>query len=103
MAINKSVAVNMLISVCYLGWASVSNAIQVISCPGEVLTIECAIMGIGATVWHGTALQCDGNNRNFIVLRHTQFRGSYRPTGTCNNGAIIAKQLELSIVATSLK
>ena len=93
MAINKSVALYMLISVCHLALVSTSNAFQVFSCPGEVLTTECAIMGGGATVWQGTAFQCDGNNYNIIVLRHTQFRRSYRPVGTCNNGAIIAQAI----------
>ena len=95
MAINKSVALYMymVISVCYLGWVSTSNVFQVISCPGEVLTIECAIMGGGTTVWQGTAFQCDHNNGGFIALRHSQFRGLHKPIGTCNNGAIIAQAI----------
>ena len=93
MAINKSVTFYALISVCHLAWASTSNAFQVTSCPGELLTIECAIMGSGTTVWQGTAFQCDGNNFNFIALRHSQFRGSDKPELSCNNGAIIAQAI----------
>lgn len=93
MAINKSVTFYTLISVCHLASVSTSNAFQVTSCPGEVLTIQCAIMGGGATVWQGTAFQCDGNNRDIIVLRHTQFRRSYKPGGICNNGAIVAQAI----------
>ena len=90
MAINKSVIFYILISVC---WASTSNAYQILSCPGEVLTIECAIMGGGATVWWGTAFQCDDNNQDIIDLRHSQFGRSQKPGGTCNDGAIVARAI----------
>ena len=50
-------------------------------------------MGGGATVWLGTAFQCDGNTHGFIALRHTQFGRSHKPEGTCNNGAIIARAI----------
>ena len=93
MAINKSVIFQILISVYHLASASTSGIFQAFSCPREVLTIECAIMGGGATVWQGTALQCDNINRDIIDLRHSQFRGSEKPEGTCNNGAIIARAI----------
>ena len=88
-----SVVFYVLMSVCHLVLASASNIIsQVISCPGDVLTTECAIMGGGATVWQGTAFQCDSYNGE-IVLRHSRFEGSYNQLGYCNNGAIIAQGL----------
>ena len=72
---------------------STSSTYRIISCPGDVLTTECAIMGGGATVWQGTAFQCDSNNQNFISLRHSQFVESFKPEGICSNGAIVAQAL----------
>ena len=72
---------------------SASSTSQAISCPGDVLTTECAIMGDGATVWLGTAFQCDGINIHEIILRHTQFGGSHNCIRTCNDGAIAAQAL----------
>ena len=94
MAINKSVIFCILISLCHLrvASASMSSIFQAFSCLGDILTIECAIMGGGATVWQGTAFQCD-NNLDIIDLRHSQFRGSQKPEGTCNNGAIVARAI----------
>ena len=66
---------------------------QVISCPGDVLTTECAIVGGGATVWEGTVFQCDGNSLDFIPLRHSQFLESPKPEVSCSNGAIVAQAL----------
>ena len=95
MAINKSVVLYVLISVslCHLVLVPASSTFQAISCPGDVLTTECAIMGSGATVWEGTAFQCDGNNIGAISLRHSQFVESNKPEGSCNNGAIVAQAL----------
>ena len=93
MAINKSVILYVLILVCHLASASASNTFQVISCPGDVLTTECAITGGGATVWQGIAFQCDNNNIGDISLRHSQFRESEKPEGSCNNGAIVARAI----------
>ena len=92
MAINMSVAFYVLISVCHLASASASSTFQAILCPGDVLTIECTITGGVATVWRGTAFQCVSRS-NEIILRHSGFRESYNPAGTCNNGAIIARAL----------
>ena len=88
MAINMSVVFYILILVCHLMSASASNTFQAISCPGDVLTTECTIMGVGVTVWKGTALQCDNSE---IVLLHIQFNNTY--TLTCNNGRIVARGL----------
>ena len=86
---NKSVAFYVLILVCHLASVSASNISQVISCPGDVLTTECAITGGGITVWQGTALQCDCR----ILLRHSRFGELRSPTVSCNNGAIAARGL----------
>ena len=90
MAFNMSVVFYVLILVCHLVSASASSTFQVISCPGDVLTTECAIMGVGATVWQGTAFQCYNDDINEVVLLH---RGSYNYIQTYNNGAIVVQAL----------
>ena len=95
MVFNMSVVFYVLITVCHFVSvsASASSTYQVISCPGDVLTTECAITGSGATLWRGTALQCD---YDAIVLRHSQFgRPYYNNNVTCNNVVIVARALEV--------
>ena len=92
MAFNMSVVFYVLISVCHLVSVSASSTHQVISCPGDVLTTEYAIMGSGATVWQGTAFQCEDSS-NEIYLLHNRFGTSYNYIQTCNNGAIVARAL----------
>ena len=41
------------------------------ACPGDMLTFTCTIVGGGATVWSGTALECALRD---IVLRHDIFK-----------------------------
>ena len=91
MATKSSVVFYILIFACHLTWASTSNVVQIHSCPGDVVTIECAVMGGGITVWQGTTIQC--NNRDYIPLRHSQFKQSERFRGVCNNGDIIVQAL----------
>jgi hypothetical protein len=93
MAINKLIVLYVLVFICHLALASESYTFQVISCPGDVLTTECAIMGRGATIWQGTAFQCGIGIHDYIVLRHSQFEGSYNPIRTCNNGALVTQAL----------
>ena len=93
MAINKSVVLYVLISVRHLAMASASNTFQAVLCPGDVLTTECAIMGNGATVWQGTAFQCQRNNQGEIILQYSQFGGSYKPIDFCSYGAIVARAI----------
>ena len=51
MATNMSVAFYVLILVCCsVASVSVSSTSQAVSCPGDVLTIECAITNVGITV-----------------------------------------------------
>ena len=50
-------------------------------------------MGIGATVWEGSAFECDGANYNFIALRHSEFNTSEKPQRVCNDGGIIARAI----------
>ena len=96
MAFNMSVVFYVLILVCLLVSASASSTSEVILCPGDVLTTECTVMGSesGATVWQGTALQCDDSS-NEIFLIHNRFGRSYNNIQTCNNGAIVAQAVEV--------
>ena len=89
---NKSVVFYVLLSVCHLKLVSASSTFQATSCPGDVLTTECAIKGRGATLWLGTAFQCVSTN-HLIVLRHSQFGRLHNITVTCNNGAIVSRAL----------
>ena len=88
-AFNMSVLFYVLILVCHLVSASANGTFQAVSCPGDVLTTECAIMGGGLTVWQGTAFQCVSTS-NKIILRHSGFGVSHNPAGSCNDGTIVA-------------
>ena len=62
-------------------------------CPGDTLTYECTAMGLGSTIWTGSALHCTNDE---IVLIHTRFL--YNESGiltSCNNGAIVARILSV--------
>ena len=75
----------------FVGYAA-SNGISVpanagCSCPGELLTFTCTVMGGGVTLWRGTAFNCPSNNE--IILRHSQYAsGGSGASGECNGGAI---------------
>ena len=56
-------------------------------CPGRELRLECTVVGVGSTVWSGTAFDCPERG-NEILLRHSQFE-SGGAVGECNNGMII--------------
>ena len=58
-------------------------------CPGRELRLECTVVGLGSTVWSGTAFDCPGQG-NEILLHHSQFE-SGRAVGECNNGMIIGR------------
>ena len=40
-------------------------------CPGHELRLECTVVGVGTTIWRGSALSDCLHNR--IVLHHSQF------------------------------
>ena len=56
------------------------------TCPGYKVEYECTTVGMGATVWHGTAFNCPSNE---ITLRHSQF-DRVHAIGECNQGDICA-------------
>ena len=41
-------------------------------CPGDTLTYECTVVGLGVTVWTGSAFSCPSSN-NEIALLHSRF------------------------------
>ena len=42
-------------------------------CPGRELRLECTVVGLGTTVWSGTAFDCPGQAHSEILLCHIQF------------------------------
>ena len=61
------------------------------ACPGRVLTFNCTTVGLGTTLWTGSAFKCP-NSANQIVLRNSKFSSaSIESFGACNSGDIIAK------------
>ena len=61
------------------------------SCPGEVLSFKCNVVGGGSTIWSGTALQeCGAGD---IILRHDRFGNDI--SRICS-GAIIIESLGVS-------
>ena len=59
-------------------------------CPGRELRLQCTVVGIGSTVWKGTAFDC-GRHIREIILRHTQFETA---TGVCNRGMVIGRSVD---------
>lgn len=45
-----------------------------------MITYECTTVGIGTTVWQGSAFDCRSRT---ISLRHSQFNGTGRIIGVC--------------------
>ena len=50
------------------------------------------LRGYVSTVWTGTAFNCSSSN-NDILLLHTPFSSSEGDYGSCNNGAIVGRNL----------
>jgi hypothetical protein len=65
------------------------------ACPGGTLTYECSIVGEqgGATVWFGTAFNCESNES---VLFHNRFGNTEETLDECNNGGIVAQSLSVN-------
>ena len=60
-------------------------------CPGHELRLECTVVGRAATIWRGSAFDCQTSNNNRIVLRHSQFESG--TVGDCNNGRVIGRSI----------
>jgi hypothetical protein len=65
------------------------------ACPDSTLTYECSIVGEqgGATIWFGTAFNCESNES---VLFHNRFGNTGGTLDECNNGAIVARSLSVN-------
>ena len=64
------------------------------ACPGQQVVFECTIFRasvIQLTLWSGSALDCTSG----ISLSHVQFINSGHSSGTCNNGAILARMISI--------
>ena len=60
--------------------------------PGDRLTFECTTVPADATIWHGSAFDCDQNQPpNELFLSHTRILSGIGARGTCNNGDIVAQ------------
>ena len=81
-----------------LGCASPNELILLSSgcaCPGHTLTYECTVIGEGsggATVWQGTAFDCQSKN-NEILLLHRRFALEGGTSEECNGGAIVGQSV----------
>ena len=64
------------------------------TCPGDVLTYTCTVVGGGATLWSGTAFSCS-NTRNEILLRHSRFSVEGGAFGDCTNGDLVGRSLSV--------
>ena len=64
------------------------------ACPGDVLNFTCTVIGIGNTLWRGSTFNCP-DTTNEIILRHSQFSRSDGTSGNCNNGAIVARSMDV--------
>lgn len=60
------------------------------SCSTCATVLECAVSGLGATVWNGSAFNCQETN-NEIVLLHNRYNSTDGTIHTCNGGAILAQ------------
>jgi hypothetical protein len=69
--------------------SSIENALVPISncmCEGHDQVYECRVTGSGATVWRGSAFNCDDTG-NEIILLYSRFGTAE----VCNDGAIIGR------------
>ena len=59
-------------------------------CPGEQTIYKCSSEGGVATVWQGSAFDCEAEA---IILRHRRFTDLLGARGECNNGRIRASSI----------
>ena len=60
-------------------------------CPGDQLTFDCLVEDGIATVWQGSAFDC--NHEGMIILRHSQFSPQQPARGEYNDGRILARSI----------
>ena len=60
------------------------------------MSYECAVVGNGITVWHGSAFDCSGNEISLIHILYNSIESHVICAyGECNNGAIVAKGIRI--------
>ena len=69
-------------------------------CPGHQLRLECTVVGVGTTIWRGSAFDCPSSS-NRIILRHSQFESG--TSGGCNSGGIIARSINTTSDSDGIK
>ena len=69
-------------------------------CPGHELRLECTVLGGGATVWRGSAIDCAGFGEE-IILPHYRFEWGI--SKGCNNGRIIGRSINTTSDSDSIK
>ena len=55
------------------------------TCQGFNQVYECRVVGEGATIWRGTALECSEAGNEIVLFQSTTAQGE------CNNGAIVGR------------
>ena len=61
------------------------------ACPGSVLTFNCTTVGVGTTLWRGTAFKCQSTGNQITLLNSLFASGGVGSSGACNNGDIMAR------------
>ena len=95
--INKILLVILQIyPVCLVSSKRISLTLVTSSCacPNYSVTYECTVVGQGATVWQGSALDCESSSSD-IVLLHSRFTLASGTNVTCNNGGIVGQSLRV--------
>ena len=87
---------------CHVYFKKALSQLVVLSdsvCPGHELRLECTVVGVGTTIWRGSAFSdCSGNR---IVLRHSQFeRGTSQE---CNNDRIMGRSINTTSDSDGIK
>ena len=69
-------------------------------CPGHELRLECTVVGVGLTVWRGSAFSdCSGSR---LVLRHSQFEnGTYETCITMAESLDVASTQPLTVMVSN--
>jgi hypothetical protein len=62
-------------------------------CPEGILVFTCSVNDGVATVWKGSIFNCPGN-QNDVTLRHSVFDDGITEPKTCNDGNIVAYDID---------
>ena len=63
-------------------------------CQKNSVKFECSVLGGLATVFQGNALNCGATNDE-ITLLHSRFNTTSGTDGSCNDGAIVARSVNV--------